>query len=356
MKIKIRTINQVAVVISLIFSVLNITVIILHHMPWWACAATAAITFPVTFVITKFFFRQYVIFRIKPLYQLLLSRDIATSRLSEELRKRVNDDVVTDIQTAIDHLISFNSSEIERLRQKDDERSNFLISVFHELKTPIFNIGGYTQTLLDGAIYDEQVNRRYLERTLRSVERLTDLIEDIEKLSKYESGGSVIYKGEFDIVDVVNEVFDANCVNLDARNITAKVDRMTFAPKKPIMVYADRLRISLAVEELVRNAIFFGKDGGSITISFLDMFDKVLVEVSDNGIGIPAKDLPHIFEQFYRVDKSRSREKGGLGLGLTGVKVIIEAHDENITVRSELGVGTTFSFTLLKKPTAEGDN
>ena len=349
MKLKLHTVQQVVVIVSALSAVLDMAVAVFNRNPWWMCLVIGVCAFLITYGISKFFFRQYVVFRIKPLYQLLLSKDIATSRLSKALRNKVDDDVVDDIQDNLDHLISFSSSEIERLRGKDDERTEFLAGVFHEIRTPIFNIEGFAQTLIDGGLEDGEVNRKYLANIVKSAQRLTALVEDIDKLSRYETGGAVMYKDYFDIVDAVKEAVDMTTMRANTKNIKLHVDKSTFPHRKPIMVYADRLRISQLLEELLRNAIFFGHDGGNITVSFVDMFDKVLVAVEDDGIGIPGKDLPYLFDQFYRVDKSRSREHGGNGVGLTGAKRIIDLHEENMTVRSEVGVGSTFSFTLTKK-------
>ena len=302
----------------------------------------------VVYGVTRLFVTQYVLNRIKPVYQLLYSKDIITSRLSEMLRKRADDDLVDDIQESLDQLVALSDNEIERVLQKERERTEFLEAVSHEIKTPVFNIMGYAQTLLDGAREDPEVNRRYVERIVRSAERLTHLVDDVEKLAYYESGGAVMYLSNFDIVELVYEVFDTHILNTQEKKIRLKLDKHDFSPRKEVLVYGDRLRIGQALESLVDNGIKYGKAGGSVTVSLLEGYENIAVEVTDNGIGIPPRHLPYLFQKMYRVEQSRSRAHGGIGLSLAGVKRIIDGHGEHITVRSEEGKGTTFTFTLRK--------
>ncbi|MDL2230372.1 HAMP domain-containing histidine kinase [Alistipes sp. OttesenSCG-928-L06] len=343
------TIRGTAIIISTLAAALSLLVTGLCGVSWPICLLVAAATGGLMFLGAGLAVRRYMILRIKPLYQLMLSKDIVTSRLTKELRERACDDVVQDVQRALDQLVGLDHDELERLKQKEKDRTEFLTAIFHEIRTPIFNIEGYTQTLLDGGLDDPEVNRTYLERTIRSVNRLAELVEDIDRIARYESGGVVLYKEPFCIVEVVDEVIDALIVSSQSKNVRYVFDTTGFPSRGPILVYADRLRISQAVEELLSNAIRYSPLNGQIRIVFLDMYDKILVEVSDQGVGIPPADIPRIFEPLYRVDKSRSRSGGGSGLGLTGVKRTIEAHDENATVRSEVGKGTTFSFTLRKR-------
>ena len=349
MRVKIHTVGEAAILLGSITAVISVITAVLCGNEWWECIIIAAAAFLSIMLASKFIFSRYVLFRIKPLYQLMLSKDIHTSRLSKELRKRVGDEMVDDIHDSLENLLGASDSELDRLRQKEMERTEFLNAVFHEIRTPIFNIEGYTQTLLDGALEDPEVNRKFLERTMRSARRLSVMVEDIDRIARYEAGGGMImYKEDFDILDLVYEVIDVNIVYSQEKNIKFKVSTATFPARGPIMVHADRLRISQVLDSIFRNAIQFNNYDGTVTVSFIDMFDKILVETTDSGIGIPAKDQPRIFEKFYRVDKSRSSESGGPGLGLYATKGIIDAHGENITARSEEGVGTTFSFTILK--------
>lgn len=343
-----NTIKGTTLIVSASAAMLVLVVVLLAGIRLWICLLSFVVVFGLMYCISGIGIRRYMIFRIKPLYQLLLSREIGTFWLTKELRDKACDDIVEDVKCALEQASSPEENELERLRQKERERNEFLGSIFHELRTPLFNIEGYTQTLLDGALEDPEVNRQYLERTLRSANRLNVLVKDIEMLSQYQEGGATVFKEEFCILDEVRQVLDAMIVRIKEKDLHCSVELQGFAVRNRIPVYAEPLRISQAVEELIVNAIRCCERGGRISIILVDMFDKVLVEVSDNGCGIPAWALPRIFEPFFMVDKSRSRLYGGPGLGLAGVKHVIDNHGENITIRSEEGMGTTVSFTLTK--------
>lgn len=347
---KIKTVDRTAAIIAITPAILAAITAVLLNGAWWKCAAAAVCIYLATYFLSGFFIRQYVIYRIKPLYQLLFSKDIHTSRLSEELRKVVQDDVVNDIQRNIDQLVALSDSEVERLRQKDAEMTGFLVAVSHEIRTPVFNIQAYAETLLANWKDDPQVIPQFAEKIVSNAERLALMIEDIDKLSYYESGGSVVYKDYFDVRSLISEVADAQVLYLQKKDITVELNTDSFDRKKPIPVYAERFRIFSILENLIQNAIMHSHEKSKITIGLIDMFDKVLVEVTDRGDGIPPKDLVHIFDKLYRTDKSRSRQTGGFGMGLALVKGVIDDHGETITARSEPGVGTTISFSITKRP------
>jgi two-component system phosphate regulon sensor histidine kinase PhoR len=218
-------------------------------------------------------------------------------------------------------------------------------NVSHELKTPIFNIQGYVLTLLEGGIDDPKINMLYLQRTEKSIDRMISIVEDLESITKLESGELKLNPVNFDIIKLSEEVFDLAQMLANERNIS-----LQFATKsdKPVIVHADKKRIMEVMNNLVGNGIKYGKKKGYVKIGFYDLHETILIEVSDNGIGMDKNDLPRVFERFYRVDKSRSREQGGTGLGLSIVKHIIEAHDQTINVKSIVDKGTTFTFTLEK--------
>lgn len=343
-----NTIRGTVLIISLSAAVLVLLVLLLAGISLWVCLLSVVVVFGLMYCVSGIGMRRYMIFRIKPLYQLLLSRDIEVSSLIKELQEKACDEIVSDVKCALEQATSSEENELERLRRKDRERTEFLGAIFHELRTPIFNIEGYTQTLLDGALEDPEVNRRYLERTLRSAHRLGAQVKDVEMLSQYEEGGATVFKEEFCILEEVRDVLDALIVRIDEKALHSGIELQGFSGRERISVYAERLRISSLLEELMVNAIRYCSNGGQIHIVLIDMFDKVLVEVKDNGCGIPAWALPRVFEPFFMVEKSRSRLYGGPGLGLTGVKNIIHNHGESITIRSQEGVGTTISFTLTK--------
>jgi len=235
-------------------------------------------------------------------------------------------------------------NEIERLKKLEVYRKEFLGNVSHELKTPIFNIQGYVLTLLDGGLEDETINRDYLQRAERSIDRMITIIDDLEAISQLETGELQIEPERFDIVALVKDVFEAQEMKATAKGIM-----LTLADtEKPIYVFADRFRIRQVIVNLIVNSIKYGKEYGETKVRFYDAGKNISVEVADNGLGIGKEHLPRLFERFYRVDKSRSRDMGGTGLGLAIVKHIIEAHNQTINVMSTEGVGTVFSFTIPK--------
>lgn len=235
--------------------------------------------------------------------------------------------------------------EIDRMKKLEVYRKEFLGNVSHELKTPIFNIQGYVLTLLDGGLEDENINRDYLMRAERSVDRMITIVDDLEAISQLETGELQLEPERFDIVALSKDILDAQEMKATGKGIILSLGE---GGSKPIFVYADRFRIRQVLTNLVVNSVKYGKEYGETRIDFYDRGETILIEVTDNGIGIGKEHLPRLFERFYRVDKSRSREQGGTGLGLAIVKHIIEAHDQTISASSTEGEGTTFSFTLAK--------
>jgi two-component system phosphate regulon sensor histidine kinase PhoR len=234
--------------------------------------------------------------------------------------------------------------EIERLKKLEVYRKEFLGNVSHELKTPIFNIQGYVLTLLDGGLEDPSINRNYLNRAEKSVDRMITIIEDLEAISQLETGELQLEIERFDLPALIKEVIDAQEMKATEKGIILTMPE----EGKPLFVVGDRFRIRQVIVNLIVNSVKYGKEYGETKIRFYDVGDTVLIEIADNGIGIAKKHLPRLFERFYRVDKGRSREQGGTGLGLAIVKHIIEAHNQTIEVMSTEGVGTVFSFMLKK--------
>jgi two-component system phosphate regulon sensor histidine kinase PhoR len=237
--------------------------------------------------------------------------------------------------------------QMEQLKKLADFRKEFLGNVSHELKTPIFNIQGYLHTLIDGAIDDPDVNLRFLQKAAKSADRLSDLVADLLAISQLESGELLMDIDKFDINALVKDVYEQLEVRAKDRGISLLIKE---GCNKPFMVMGDKYRIRQVIVNLILNSIKYGKDYGTTTAGYYDMDENILIEIGDNGEGIPQEHLPRIFERFYRVDKSRARESGpgGTGLGLAIVKHIIEAHGQSINVRSTVGMGTTFGFTLKK--------
>jgi two-component system phosphate regulon sensor histidine kinase PhoR len=234
--------------------------------------------------------------------------------------------------------------ELIKMKENENYRREFIGNVSHELKTPIFNIQGYIQTLIDGGLQDENVNLKYLKRANLSVDRMINIVDDLEVISQLETNENVLDLDNFNIVDTINEAFDQLEMKANNMNISLKLTNESNSD----MVYGDRNKIQQVFMNLISNSIKYGKDNGVTNVRLFDMTDKMLIEVADDGIGIGEEALNRLFERFYRVDKNRSREIGGTGLGLAIVKHIIEAHQQTINVRSTVDIGSTFSFILEK--------
>jgi len=242
------------------------------------------------------------------------------------------------------------SREIEILKHNETFRKEFLQNLSHEVKTPVFAIQGYIDTLLQGAMENPQMNRRFLEKAARNVERLTNLIRDLDEISRLEAGELQLHRQYFVIQDLIREVFDSLGWMSEEKGITFGIKK---GCEKPVAVWADKEKIRQVLNNLVQNGIKYGRDEGAIVASIYNTDDNnVLVEISDDGIGIPEKHLGRIFERFYRTNEGRSRDTRGSGLGLSICKHIIEAHGHNIHVRSKESVGTTIGFTLATKKEA----
>ena len=234
--------------------------------------------------------------------------------------------------------------ELNAYRRDENYRREFLGNVSHELKTPIFNIQGYIQTLLDGGLNDEKINIKYLERTNKSVERMINIVEDLEAISRLETEHSQLDMQSFNIVKLVNEVLES----FEMKSGLMKVELELINESQSQFAIGDRDKIQQVFTNLISNSIKYGKTGGKTKVSFFDMEQNILIEFADNGIGIEEHFLGRLFERFYRVDKDRSRDVGGSGLGLAIVKHILEGHNQTINVRSTKNVGSTFSFILKK--------
>jgi len=277
----------------------------------WLFALLASIVF---FVMAYFIIQQtlnnFIFDKIQPIYKTIHDFAISQKELKKQLAEK---DVIKQMNREVEDWAEKKSKEIKKLKQLEKYRKDFLGNVMHELKTPIFNIQGYVLTLLDGGIEDTSINKLYLERTEKSINRMISIVEDLEAISRLESGELKLNIEEFDIVRLVEEVFEI--MEMKAKHKGIKLS-FASAYNKPIKVTADRKRIQDVMNNLVINSINYGVKGGKTVVSFMDMGQNLLIDVTDNGIGIGEKDLSRIFERFYRTDKSRSRDQGGTGLGL----------------------------------------
>jgi two-component system, OmpR family, phosphate regulon sensor histidine kinase PhoR len=259
-----------------------------------------------------------------------------------------NQPITTDMATLTKQVKKFamdKKLEIETLKVREEYRREFMGNVSHELKTPLFTVQGYISTLVDG-VKDKAIRKKYLERAEKGVERLIYIVEDLDMISKFEMGEANLELSKFDIVDLIQNVFDLLEMNADKKNIILMFDRKH---SKQIKVFADKEKIQQVVTNLVMNSIKYGKENGTTEVTIEELVkNKLIIRFRDDGEGIEKQYIPRLFERFFRVDKSGARSEGGSGLGLSIVKHIIEAHGEKIYVESEFGKGSEFSFTLEK--------
>lgn len=255
--------------------------------------------------------------------------------------------VTTDIRTLtsdVKKIAASNKLKIETLQIRDEYRKEFMGNIAHELKTPLFTVQSYILTLMDGAVQDVNVRDKYLDRASKGVERLIYIVDDLDLITKLEIGNLSLNIDSFDMVQMISDVFELFEIKAQAKGISLVFDK-TY--NKPIVVNADKEKIRQVVTNLIVNSIKYGQENGTTEISVEHLSaDKIIVRVTDNGQGIQQEHLPRLFERFYRVNNSGSRDEGGSGLGLSIVKHIIEAHDQKIYVESQLDVGSEFSFTL----------
>lgn len=238
-----------------------------------------------------------------------------------------------------------SATEMGTMKEMETYRKEYIGNVSHELKTPLFSIQGYVETLMDGGVENLAIRDKYLERIDKSVERLLNIVKDLDMINQYESGEITLNISNFDINSVIREIIDL--LDLEAVRKDARVQLQTASPQ--IFVNADKQKISQVLINLISNAIHYAnRDKAQIIIKTTVLKNKVLVSVEDNGMGIKPEVLPRIFERFYRVETSRNRNDGGSGLGLAIVKHILEAHGADISVESVYLEGTQFSFLLEK--------
>ena len=249
---------------------------------------------------------------------------------------------IDNVEREAEEWADAKEEELNAYKRDENYRREFIGNVSHELKTPIFNIQGYIQTLIDGGINDDNINMKYLQRTNKSVDRMINIVEDLEVISRLETEDSQLEFQPFNIVKLAEEVIEALEMKAGQMNISLEL----YKENQTDIVIGDRDKIQQVFMNLISNSIKYGKDNGTTSVKFYDMENNMLIEVADDGIGIAEDSLDRLFERFYRVDKNRSREIGGTGLGLAIVKHILEGHNQQINVRSTVGIGSTFSFIL----------
>lgn len=331
-------------VISLITSILVLIAVDSLHF-WFYAIALGVVIEEISYFVIYRAIEDFINQRIKILY-----KTISKMKGSADPLINMDEDVIGKVNQDVMDWASEQIEEITILRETDSFRKDFIGNLAHELKTPLFNIQGFVMTLIEGGADDPEIRDKFLKKTEKNIDRMTGLLEDLDSIYKIESGGMSIDPNPTNIIELCSDIIDSLQKKAEKSNIS-----LSISDKESFTVLCDVNKIEQVVSNLLVNSINYGNDGGHTRIKFFDMGDKVLIEVSDDGIGIKKKDLMRIYERFYRVDKSRSRDAGGSGLGLAIVKHIIEAHGQNIHVRSTYGKGTTFSFTLQKVST-EVDN
>ena len=321
-------------------SVLGVFFYISTTLNFWYLALFFILCFLICFVFIQSRLEKLIYRKIKDIYD-----EVSLLEATSFSKKQISTDMET-LTKEIGRFAENKKLEIETLKIRENYRKEFIGNVSHELKTPLFTVQGYILTLLDGAMKDKKVRKKYLKRAEKGVERLIYIVKDLDMITKLEVGGLSLNKTDFDIVKLIKNVFDLLEMKASKKHIV-----LTFDKEYPsqVLVYGDEERLQQVLTNLIVNAIKYGKKDGTTVVSIEKKNnDKMLIKVVDNGEGIDKKYHSRLFERFYRVDQSRSRDQGGSGLGLSIVKHIIEAHDEKIYIKSELGKGSEFSFTIEK--------
>lgn len=328
---------------ALVLSLIMLLGCLVMEMSWKVTTIAFVLTFLVSYYLYLYTLQNFIYRKIKLIYKFIYQTK--ASKREDFFNKNILPlKTIDEVSEDVEKWASQKKEELENLRRNEAFRKEFLLNLSHELKTPIFAVQGYIHTLLDGAIDDPSVNKMFLKNATKNIDRLCRLIDDLDEISKLESGEMTINKELFVIQDLVKDVFDT-------LSLKAKQKGIVFGIKKgceaPIHVMADKEKIRQVLINLIENSVKYGKQDGQTIASIYNMDGKrVLIEISDNGIGMAEEHLPRVFERFYRTDRARSRDIGGTGLGLAIVKHIVEAHDQTINVRSKIEVGSTFGFTL----------
>ncbi len=297
----------------------------------------------VSYIIIYLMIQHFIYRKIKIIYKLIYQTK-ASKREEFYYKNILPQKSIEEVSADVEAWAVQRKEEIEMLRKNEIFRKEFLLNLSHELKTPIFAIQGYVDTLLNGALANPEVNKKFLGNASKNVDRLVNLVDDLDEITKLESGEQLLYSENFIIQDVIKEVFESLSIKADEKHIKCFIKK---GCEMPLTVFADKEKIQQVLINLIDNAIKYGKQNGTIDGSAYKIDGKkILVEISDDGHGITEEHLPRIFERFYRTDLARTRKVGGSGLGLSIAKHIMEAHNETIHVRSKTDVGTTFGFTL----------
>lgn len=338
--------QQLSAITALIIA-LPISIAIYYFQPLWMVAViTFIIIFLGSYGLILFMVQQFVYRKIKLIYKLIYQTK-ASKREEFYYKNILPQKSIDEVRIDVENWGLQKKAQIEILQQNEAYRKEFLQNLSHELKTPIFAIQGYVDTLVNGALENPAVNKKFLASTSRNIDRLVNLVDDLDEISKLEAGEQLLYTENFVVQDLVKDVFESLVLQAETKQIKLSIKK---GCEVPLVVFADKEKMRQVFINLIENAIKYGKQHGIVEASFYRIDSKkILIEISDDGFGIGEEHLSRIFERFYRTDTARSRKVGGSGLGLSICKHIIEAHGQAIHVRSTLDVGTTFGFTLQNK-------
>jgi two-component system phosphate regulon sensor histidine kinase PhoR len=342
--------KRLAIILSVILSLLTVALFVIFDIIeskpyYWILVPAALVILVVTqYYVLRFSLERFIYSRIKLVYKSIHKQKLNKDNKREQITN-IHGDIIGKVNEEVENWANDRKEEIDELKKMEVYRREFLGNVSHELKTPLFNLQGFILTLMDGGIHDPHINVDFLQKSQKNIERMITIVEDLEVISRLETGEATPMLSNFSITALAREVMEFLEPTASENQI-----KLLFAAEynDNMMVRADKEKIRTVLTNLMLNSIKYGKDGGRTKVSFYDMDENYLIEISDNGVGIEEQHISRLFERFYRVDKHRSRAQGGSGLGLAIVKHIIEAHDQTINVRSAPGVGSTFSFTLKK--------
>lgn len=335
--------KQLAFTGALLLALFISLFLIVFRINWKISAASFVVIFIAGYSLIYYILNTFIHRQIKLIYK-LISQTKASKKEEFYYKNLLPEKSIEEVRADVEDWAINHNKEIEILQQNEIFRKEFLQNLSHELKTPIFSIQGYVETLLNGAISNPEVNTKFLTNASKNVERLVNLVDDLDEISKLESGELQLYQQNFVIQDLIKEVFESLQLKANEKEISSFIKK---GCEVPLSVYADKEKIRQVLVNLVDNAIKYGKNTGIIEAGIYKVEgNRILIEITDDGSGIAEEHRPRIFERFYRTDMARSRKVGGSGLGLAICKHIIEAHQQTIHVRSKIDIGTTFVFQL----------
>lgn len=336
--------RSIAFIAGLLAATISTAIIAIGSAGVFVALVNFVVVLCLCFLVFNYLLQAFIYNKIKLIYKSIYRFKTHDENELRALDKYNNDPIETVSKEVLDWMLK-NRKEVDQLKEQENYRHEFLGNVSHELKTPIQSIQGYIHTLLDGALEDKKVNHLFLTKASNSTERLIELVDELTSISRLEGDKPPLDIELFDVVKLADEVIEMVENQAKEKKIAVRFKKKN---TKVLLVEGDKAKVRQVLINLVVNAIKYGKNEGQVLIGFYDMDKSILTEISDNGEGIAEEHLPRLFERFYRTDKGRSRDQGGSGLGLAIVKHIIEAHKQTINVRSTIGIGSTFGFTLKK--------